>query len=492
MLIQVTGILLYALVLVGIGIISWRRSSSYAGYNVAGRSNNKWVAAVSHQASSASAWLLMGLPGAAYLMGFGIIWTLLGWIAGSLINWFILAKRLRTATEHYDASTIFDLFAKRTGDSRGVVLKTAALVLVIILVVNSSAELLAIGTLLSFTLGLEMSVGVFIGALVVVAYTAVGGFQALSWANLLQGTMMVLALIAVPIAAVLMLTSSQEAEQPVYSDVDDSFFSVLGASGGGWEPIAFMSLGLGIALMFPGYVHALPSLLSIKNPRDLMASGLIATLWGVFALVGAATVGLLGRALVPDIDNPETILVALADQGFPAAAFGVLVAAVLAASLSSISAYVLSASSSIGASMIVKDDSVARQTKVVWVQRVLVVVMALGASVLALQGGLIFQIALFAAAGLGAAFGPLVFASVFSKTINVAGAVSCMVSGLLVVIVWHYSGAGETIIHEVFPGVAVSTAVLFGVSRLTGGASKSNQGEFDKYKASQRGERTSA
>lgn len=481
--ISILIIALYFVILTVIGVLFWRRSRDYTEYNLAGRRNSRLVTGVSHQAAAASGWLLLGLPGAAYLTGVGILWTLVGWIVGSLINWFVLARRLRAAAVHYDSSTIFDLFAKRSGDSRGLIIRTAAVVLLVIMTINSSAELIAIGKVITVGFGLDSAVSIIIGAVIVMSYTTLGGFLAISWANLLQGLMMVFALVVVPLGALASFTGLLRSPEANEVAPGPRFFDLMAGTTGFWPSVAFITLGLGIALMFPGYVHSLPSLMAIRHPKELLSAGVIANVWGVLALLGATSIGIMGRYLVPNLDDPETVLLSLS-KGFPEVVYGALAAAILAASLSSICAYILAATSSIGASLLVREDSPQRQRRVVVWQRVLVVGISVAACVLAFNGGLVFEIALFAAAGLGAAFGPLVFGSLFSARINTAGALASMVTGLVVVLVWHYSGAGAALVHEVFPGVIASALALILVSRLTGGSGEQTRREYESFQGS--------
>lgn len=482
--INILVIALYFVILAVIGVLFWRRSRDYSEYNLAGRRNSRWVTGISHQAAAASGWLLLGLPGAAYLIGVGVLWTLVGWILGSLINWFVLARRLRAAGKHFDSSTIFDLFAKRSGDNRGLIIRTAAVVLLVIMTINSSAELIAIGKVITVGFGLDSAASIIIGAAIVMSYTMLGGFLAISWANLLQGLMMVFALVVVPLGALASFTGLLRSTDAGEVAPGPQFFDVMAGKTGFWPSVAFITLGLGIALMFPGYVHSLPSLMAIKRPKDLLSAGIIATVWGVLALLGAASIGIMGRYLVPNLEDPETVLLSLSQGNFPEVVYGALAAAILAASLSSICAYILAATSSIGASLLVRDDSPQRQRRVVVWQRFLVVVISAAACILAFNGGLVFEIALFAAAGLGAAFGPLVFGSLFSTRINTAGALASMVTGLVVVLIWHYSGAGASLVHEVFPGVIASSLALILVSRLTGGPKEDTRKEYERFQRS--------
>ncbi|MDI6600503.1 MAG: hypothetical protein QME46_01815 [Thermoanaerobacteraceae bacterium] len=194
---------IYLLVLVGIGYFTYLRTNTLSDYTLAGRSNNKWITAISAESSDMSGWLLLGLPGMAFLSGFGAIWTITGILLGTLFNWTVIANRLRTASEYYGALTIPEYIDKRFNDKNGILGLIAGIVIVIFMIINSSAEIIGSGKLLNAAFGFDYNVGIIIGLLIVLIYTFLGGFLAVSWSNFLQGSLMFIALILVPVVALL-------------------------------------------------------------------------------------------------------------------------------------------------------------------------------------------------------------------------------------------------------------------------------------------------
>ena len=203
MAVRIIVLVLYFAVLLAIGVYTSKMAKSYSEYNLAARSNNKWIAGISTQSSSTSGWMLLAMPGLAFTYGFGVIWTLIGWMGGSLFNWLVLAKRLRLATETYDSVSIVEYFEKRTGDEKGIVGLISGISIIVLMIINSSGELIGCGKLIQSAFGLDINTATTIGLVIVVIYTFLGGYMAVSRSNLLQGALMFIALLIVPIYAVI-------------------------------------------------------------------------------------------------------------------------------------------------------------------------------------------------------------------------------------------------------------------------------------------------
>ncbi|MCI9595787.1 MAG: hypothetical protein HFE75_00530 [Firmicutes bacterium] len=383
-------LVLYIFVILAIGIYSTKKASSYEGYNLAGRGNNKWIGGISTQSASTSGWMLLAMPGLAYTFGFSAVWMLVGWLGGSLINWVLLGKRLRVATEAYDAVSCVEYFEKRTGDKRGIVGIFSALAIMFLMIINSTSEFIGFGKLINAVFGIDYTIGVTIGLVVVAIYTFLGGYLAVSWTNLLQGALMFLALAIVPIVAFLSTDGMQAIAADLYAQ-DADFFQFLHGSASVGESITLICSGAGIAFMYPGMVHSLTGIMAIKNPNNVKDSGLIAIIWGSVALTGASAIGL------------------------------------------------------------------------------------------AFQGGAFHTVTMFASSGLGAAFGPVVIASLFGNKINYKGAIACIICGFLTVVIWFTTGM-STYLFEVFPGFAVGAAALFVVSKATGGADAEITEGYEQYR----------
>lgn len=478
MITKICVLVLYILVLLGIGVYTLKKASSYGGFNLAGRGNNKWIGGISTQSASTSGWMLLGLPGLAYAGGFSVVWTITGWLTGSLINWLLIGKRLRIATEIYDdAVSCTEYFERRTDDKKGIIGIVSALTIVILMVINSSSEMIGFGKLLTAVFHIDYTLAVTVGLLVVAIYTFLGGYMAVSWSNLLQGSLMFMALAIVPIVAIADLDGfANMAEQLVAKDPD--YFKFLGGDPDFASVVLSLTAGLGISMQYPGMVHSLTGIMSIKDPNEVKDSALIATVWGAVALLGASGIGMAGRVIFPNAEDPEQVFLLLGEKYFPTAFFAVLGAAVMAAILSSVCAYLIVSSASVGGC--IARRYVGKEKMVVFIEKALVVLMALTAYILALRGGSLHTITMFASAGLGAAFGPLVIFSLFTNAVNAKGAVASILTGLITVMVWFYSGLSNYV-FEAVPGFLVSTIVLFAVSKATGGPKSETSEKYYKF-----------
>ena len=477
MITKIIVLLLYLLILLAIGVYTSKKANSYDGFNLAGRGNNKWIGGISTQSASTSGWMLLAMPGLAYAGGFSVVWTITGWLGGSLINWIILGKRLRVATEKYDAVSCTEYFEKRTDDKAGVIGIVSAIAIVILMAINSSSEMIGFGKLLTAVFDIDYLLAVTVGLIVVAIYTFLGGYMAVSWTNLLQGTLMFLALAIVPTVAIADIGGFHDMAENLIAQEPD-FFHFLGGMTESKEIILSLSGGLGISLLYPGMVHALTGIMAIKDPNEVKDSALIATVWGAVALVGASGIGMAGRVIFPQADDPEQVFLMLGEKYFPTAIFAVLGAAVMAAILSSVCAYLIVSSASIGGC--IARRYVGKEKVVVIIEKALIIVIALTAYLLAFGGGSLHTITMFASSGLGSAFGPLVIFSLFTDKINWKGAVASILAGLITVLVWFYSGMSDYL-FEVFPGFIVSSIVLLTVSKATGGPSKEVSEKYRDY-----------
>lgn len=253
----------YLILLVGIGVVTYLRTKSYSDYNLAGRSNNKWVTAISAESSDMSGWLLMGLPGAAYAAGFSSIWIIIGLIFGTMANWVFCANRLRIASESYEAFSITEFFEKRLNDKKGTVAMVSGVAIIIIMIINSSAEIIGSGKLLNATFGLDYNTGIVVGLVIVMIYTFLGGYMAVSWSNLVQGSIMFLALLLVPIAVIVKVGGLEPVIDTLYQQ-DPTFFMFTNGETG-FNAFSIIMGGLGVGICYFGVVHVLTCFMSIKK-----------------------------------------------------------------------------------------------------------------------------------------------------------------------------------------------------------------------------------
>ncbi len=479
MFISALTFILYIVILVAIGVITYIRAKSYSDYNLAGRSNNKWVAAISAESSDMSGWLLMGLPGAAYAAGFASIWIMIGLIFGTMFNWIFVANRLRVATEVYNVFSITEFFEKRVNDKSGVVALVSGIAVIVFMVINASAEIIGSGKLLNATFGLDYHVGIVVGLIIVMVYTFLGGYMAVSWSNLFQGSIMFLALLFVPIAVMCEMGGVMPAIQDLALR-NPGFFQFFNGETRFLPAFSIMIGGLSVGICYFGMVHVLTCFMSIKHSSEIKDSTFIATTWVSLSTFGAVLVGLIGAYIFPNISDPEQVFFAMGKGYFPPYMLGLFAAAVMAAILSSVSAYVIVAASAFGANIAKRYIGDENQGKLVSLQRKAVIVISLLAFLMSLKSDLVFAVALLASAGLGASFGPLVLFCLYSKNVNKTGAVASIIVGLVTVIVWYYSGM-SAYVYELIPGFAASSAALVIGTKVSGGADASTVAIYQQY-----------
>lgn len=480
-----TGILIslaaYFILMLAIGVYAWRNSNAdSAGYLLAGRNLHPAVAALSAGASDMSGWLLLGLPGALYAAGLVEAWIGIGLFIGAYVNWWVVAPRLRQQTEELgNALTIPQFLANRFPD-RAIALRVmAALVIVAFFSVYTAAGLVGGGKLFvtSFAglfgdIGIsDYMLGIWITAVVVLAYTMVGGFLAVSLTDFVQGVIMVLALVIMPL--VVMFGPGGAAGASIAAVPQEGFLSLTH----GLKFVGFLSAvtwGLG----YFGQPHIIVRFMAIRSVGDVPAARRIGMGWMGICLVGAVGIGLAGRAYVERtgliIDDPETIFIVLANLLFHPLVTGFLLAALLAAIMSTISSQLLVASSSLTEDfyrLFLRKQ--ASEAETVAVGRICVLLVALIAIALARdpQSGVLSLVS-NAWAGFGAAFGPLIILSLTWNKMTGSGALAGLVTGAATVIMWIAAGwnsnfLGGPGVYEIIPGFALAWLAIIMVSNIT-------------------------
>lgn len=474
---------IYMSALIGIGVYTFTKTKTYSDYNLAGRLNNKWVTALTAQAAATSGFMLLAMPGIGYSLGFGAIWIIGGILLGTFLNWAFTAKRLRAASEAMNAVSIVEFLEKRFVDNKGRLGIVSAVVVIFFMIVNASAEIVGTGKLFNAVFGIDMKTGTTIALIIVVIYTFLGGYMAVSYSNVIQGSLMFIALLIVPIWAIYQNGGLENVFSNIAATSPEMF--VFLDRGDFWSTVSMITGGLGLGLIYFGMVHVLTGFMAIKDGEELRHSTSIAMVWECALLYGATFVGIAGKSLFPSISDPEQIFLVVSEHYFPSVIFAIFAAAVLAAILSSVGAYIIVAAAAFGANMIKRvisgNDEDVLNMKILRFQRIAIVVIALISYLMALQGGLVFTIAVFAAGGLGASFGPVVISSLYNrKFANANGAIASILAGGIVTSVWYYSGM-SSYIYEVFPGLAASILTLWLVTKITGGPSPEAIERFDHY-----------
>ncbi|WP_456269954.1 sodium/proline symporter PutP [Kushneria sp. AK178] len=477
----------YFALMIGIGLYAMRTSTSTSeDYILGGRTLSPKVAALSAGASDMSGWLLLGLPGAMFASGLGSAWIGIGLLLGAFFNWLLVAPRLREQTVHYGNAITIPAFLANRFPTRSLSLRVvSAIVIVVFFAIYTASGLVAGGKLFQSAFsglinigGLgDYGTGVIITLGVVLVYTVVGGFLAVSLTDFVQGCIMMLALVIMP-AVVLFGEGGGgfgQASQTL-NEVDPTLLSWTdGLTFIGW--LSAVTWGLG----YFGQPHIIVRFMAIRSLKDVPTARNIGMSWMLISMIGAVSLGLFGRAYAVrngmDIQDPETIFIVLANLLFHPLVTGFLYAALLAAIMSTISSQLLVASSSLTEDfyrLFLRKQ--ASEKEVVTVGRVSVLLVGIVAAIIASDpNSQVLGLVSNAWAGFGAAFGPLILLSLMWSRTNGAGAIAGMVAGAVTVMVWIALGwnaafLGGPGIYEIIPGFIASLIAIVAVSRATSDA----------------------
>lgn len=465
---------LYFIGMLAIGLYAYRKSTSdLSGYVLGGRSLSPSVAALSAGASDMSGWVLMGLPGAMYLSGFSSAWIAIGLAIGAFVNYQVVAPRLRVFTEIADdALTLPDYFAKRFNDNGLALRIIASSVIIIFFTLYTSSGLVAGGKLFETSFGLSYGLGLTITALVVVSYTLFGGFLAVSLTDFVQGCIMFVALILVPVVAFSEFDSLAEMNQLILANNSNYFDWFEGLTF--LAIISSMAWGLG----YFGQPHIIVRFMAIRSLKDVPTMRNIGMSWMLVTLIGALLIGYVGVGYVLkfeyNLQDPETIFIVFSQILFHPLITGFLLAAILAAIMSTISSQLLVSSSSL------TDDFYktfvkrgASDKELVLIGRLSVLLVAIVAGLLAMdKNSSVLSLVSNAWAGFGAAFGPLVIFSLYYKAMTKQAAMAGMITGASTVLMWIYlpvTVAGESLsswMYEIVPGFVLSSIAIILTSKL--------------------------
>ncbi|MBQ4369323.1 MAG: sodium/proline symporter PutP [Candidatus Methanomethylophilus sp.] len=502
-------VIAYFVIVIAVGYYFYHKSTTLSDYILGGRSLNPYVTALSAQASDMSSWLLMGLPGAVYALGLGEAWIGIGLAIGSYGAWLIIAKRLRVYTEvSQNSLTLSSFFTNRYKDEKGLLRDVSAIIILVFFVVYVASGFVGAGKVFTIILGLsenDKNLAIIVAAAVIVAYTFLGGFKAVCWTDMLQGMLMVIALVVVPIATVVTLGGWGEvtAIWNTAATLPDHFTDIMYDGGEKITLIAIVSL-LAWGLGYFGMPHIVVRYTAIKNPNDLKISRRVATIWIVVSLACACLVGLIGRAWAIDtgtvlVGGDETIFIALAGALFTTVIAGIIYAAILAAVMSTADSQLLVASSAVANDLYKRFGKKGKEmsdSQLMWLSRLVVAIVAIVAAIMALSGNAtIMKLVSYAWAGFGAAFGPLVLVSLFWKRANAKGALAGMIVGFITVILWNTCligggiiGGGsyciyDTGLYELVPGFVFSLLAIILVSQFTEEPSQEILDEYQEYEA---------
>lgn len=463
---------LYFILMLAIGVYAGKKStSSLSGYMLGGRKVSPQVTALSAGASDMSGWMLMGLPGAMFVSGFDSIWIGVGLIIGAWSNYLLVAPRLRVYTEQAnDALTLPDFFAQRFDKKDGSIKLISAVVIILFFTLYTSAGLVGGGKLFESAFAMDYQLSVFITMFVVVAYTLLGGFLAVSLTDFVQGIIMFIALVLVPVVAFTHFASSAEMLNFSMEKIPSFVDSVEGLTFIGL--LSSLAWGLG----YFGQPHIIVRFMAIDSVDNVKVARRIGMSWMTVTLVGALATGLTGVAYVNkfnvNLADPETIFIYFSTVLFHPLISGFLLAAILAAVMSTISSQLLVSASSLTEDIYrTYSKKSLSEKKLVNISRVCVFTVAIIAATIALQPtSSILNIVSNAWAGFGAAFGPLILFCLFWERLTYKGALAGIISGAVTVLFWIYvpvfsdGSALSSVVYEILPGFAVSALTIWLVS----------------------------
>ena len=464
----VVTFLAYLAGMVLIGFYAWRSTKNFDDYILGGRRLSPTAAALSAGASDMSGWLMMGLPGAMYLNGLSEAWIGLGLVTGAWLNWHYVAGPLRVYTERTgNALTLPDFMTNRFKDDSKVLRVLAAVVILVFFAVYCASGVVAGGRLFESVFGLTYTQAIFWGAAVTVLYSLVGGFLAVSWTDVAQGTMMLFALLITPILVVTHSGGLGDGLELI-RELDPTNLNWIGAGG----LVAIVS-ALGWGLGYAGQPHILARFMAIDSIHSIPKARRIGMTWMILCMVGALAVGFFGIAyfaLNPEVAspveaNPERVFIVAVELLFNPWIAGIILSAILAAVMSTLSSQLIVCSSVLSEDFyrgfLRKDAS---QRELVWVGRASVLLVSLVALWLARDPeSRVLGLVAYAWAGFGAAFGPVLILSLFWGRMTRNGALAGMITGAVVVIAWKQMGFA---LYEMVPGFLMATLAIVVVSLM--------------------------
>lgn len=501
----------YMALVIGIGLFYAKRANTNSeNYFLGGRSLGPWVAAMSAEASDMSGWLLMGLPGVAYWLGLSdAIWTAIGLLAGTYINWLLVANRLYGySIIAGDSITIPDFFSNRFKEKKKIIMTIAAVFILVFFTIYAASCFVTVGKLFNSLFGISYHTMMIAGAIFVIIYTFLGGFLAESVSDFMQAIVMVIALIIILVTSVvyaggLGAVIENLNQIPGFLDffgistpeVVDGVQQIKGnvALFGEARDYGFITIlsTLSWGLGYFGVPQVLLRFMAIRKKSEIKKSRRIATIWCTVSLFAAVSIGLIGRSIYPTelltASDAENIFITMSTRLLPTILAGLAMAGILAATISSSDSYLLIASSAFSKNIyqgILKKN--ATDKEVMTVSRIVLVVATLIGVIIALdENSVIFTVVSFAWAGFGATFGPIMLFSLFWKRTTREGAIAGMLSGALMVFLWKLvikPIGGIFGIYELLPAFIVSCIVIIVVSLLTKEPSKEIQEEFEQAK----------
>ena len=489
--VELVVFIIYLAFMLGIGVVFFFKSKGGGekDYFLGGRQMGPWVSALSAGASDMSAWVLMGLPASIYAYGMGQTWIAIGLAIGYALSWIFEAPRLRRfSIAANDSITIPQYLTNRFLSKSKALQILCALIFLVAYTVYAASSIKACGTLFNTVIGIDSTVAMYIAAIIIIAYTFLGGFSAVCWTDFFQGILMFFCVLAVPTIAIFSMGGPTEFFSQVEA-FNPNFLNMLvdGATGVPYTAMGIISL-LAWGLGYFGQPHILVRFMGISSPQAIKKSRRIATVWVLISLTAAIMIGVSGRMFLGDglllnDGNQETIYISMVAKIFPVFIAGIFLSAILAAIMSTADSQLL-----VTASAITEDfyhnkiRKNASEKELMWVSRGCVMAVAIIAVLIATnQNSTILGLVSYAWGGFGSAFGPLVLCSLFWRRTNKQGAYAGIIVGGVVDLVWAQLSGGIFDLYEIVPGFVFGLLAIVVVSLLTPAPTKAVTDEFDSY-----------
>ncbi|MCL2224871.1 MAG: sodium/proline symporter [Defluviitaleaceae bacterium] len=497
---EVAVFIIYIVIMMGFGVYYFVKSKGGGEkeYYLGNREMGPWVSALSAGTSDMSAWVLMGLPGAIYWFGMSRAWIAIGLAAGYILSWIFVAPRLRQfSIAAQDSITLPQFFTNRFVTNSKLLQCICAVVFIVAFAAYSIAHIVVCGVLFNLVFGMQESTGMILGAVLIIFYTFLGGFKGVSVSDFFQGSLMLLALMAAPFFALFAISP----EAFTATAFPDTYWNLLFTGQLDWGSISHILTGFGWGLGYFGMPHIIVRYMAIRKQSEVKKSAIIAIAWNLIILTAAVAAGILGRVYLGSIGielgapgaagtgGGETVFIEMARRIFPAVIAGVLLSAILSAAMSSTDSKLLVSSSSFTADVykpLFRKN--ASHNEMIWIGRFVVVAIAVVATAIALSPGrgTIMGIVGNAWGVFGAAFGPSMLLALYWKRFNLAGAITGIVSGTAVAILWIVvPPLAATGVFGIVPAFFISLFAAIGVTLATPKPGKEVEELFDKALAIQ-------
>ncbi len=452
----------------GIGLVALFKTKNQSDFFIGGRAMGRFVVALSAVSSGRSSWLVLGLSGMAYTLGTGAVWAIVGYIIVEAFQFVYLGKRLRDETQKMGSITILDYFESKFSDNKNLIRIVGSVIITVFITAYVAAQFNAGAKTLSAALDISFPFSLLISGLLMLIYMVLGGFVAVSYNDVIRAIIMLIGLIVLPVVGIIKIGGIATVVE-ILTNLNPNYLDPFSLSAG--MIIGFIGIGLGS----PGQPHIVVRYMSIDDPKNLKYSAIIGTIWNVLLGFGALCIGLVGKAIVPELEalpgkDPEMIYLLLSSEYFGPALFGLLVGGIFAAILSTADSQLLVVASTfvrdLYEKVFNKQKEISEETRLK-LSRVVVVlsgVLAMGLALIAKD--LVFWLVLFAWGGLGASFGPALIASLYWDKTSKTGVVTAMITGTLITIFWKLWLKELTGVYELIPAFFGALIMLIVVSKM--------------------------